>query len=191
MEVVKTIRPRITLIAAIGASVVSAVAIGSVVASHNFAQITGVLCTLGIIDLIVWLLFVEPKIKYDTQGLVIVNPLRIFQADWAAIEKFDTRYGLAAVVGDKKFTAWSAPAPGRREVAKVNARDFRGTPMQGEAFVEPGRIHYVESGKAFWLLDAVRQESTGQTRNVKTSPNWRGLASLVAIALLTYLNLHV
>ena len=191
MEGVKTIRPRITLIAAIGAAVVSAASIVSVVAAHNWAQLTGLLCTVGIIDLIIWLLFIEPKIKYDTEGLVIINPLRIFRADWAAVDKLDTRFGLAAVFGNKKFTAWSAPAPSRREVAKVSARDFRGTPMDGDAFVEPGRIHYVESGKAFWLLEAVRNESTGQTRNVKTTPNWRGLASLVAIALLAYLNLHV
>jgi hypothetical protein len=188
---VNTIRPKVSLYAGIGAGIVTLSGIIPAVIAGTWGQLPGLLCTVAAIDLAVWVFFINPRIVYDSEQVVVVNPLRVFKADWAAVEGFETKFGLAVVTSNKKFVAWSAPAPSRREVRRISKHDLKGTSLENEPFIEPGMVHGFESGSAFWQLEEVRALKTAKTRAVKVSTNWLSLAALLVIAGLAYIDLQI
>ncbi len=62
-----------------------------------------------------WLLFWQPHIHKDVseQGVIIVTLLRTHQITWGQIVRLETRWALEIFTEKRKYTAWSAPAPGR------------------------------------------------------------------------------
>jgi hypothetical protein len=190
MEVMTTIRPKVSLYSAIGAGLVTLSAIIPTMFAGAWAELPGLLCTLAIIDVAVWLIFINPRIQFDENRVIVTNPLRVFTASWGAIKGFETRFGLTFVTQGKKFVAWSAPAPSRREIRRVDKRDLRGTELANHEFVEPGLIRGFESGNAYWQFEQLRENATTEA-SVKISVNWLTLAGIVAIALLAYIDLHL
>jgi hypothetical protein len=175
---VNTIRPKVSLYAGIGAGIVTLLAIVPAIFAGAWAQLPGLICTIAAIDLGVWVFFINPRICYDAERVIVVNPLRVFKADWAAVEGFETKFGLAIVTATKKFVAWSAPAPSRREVRRIS-------------FIEPGLVHGFESGSAFWQLEEVRAGNTAKTKTINVSTNWLSVIALLVIAGLAYIDLHI
>jgi hypothetical protein len=188
---VNTIRPKVSLYAGIGAGIATLLAIVPTVAVGAWGQFPILICMIAAIDLAVWVFFINPRISYTADRIVVVNPLRIFKADWLAVEGFETKFGLAVVTGTKKFVAWSAPAPSRREVRRISRHDLKGTSLENQAFIEPGLVHGFESGSAYWQLEEVRARNTAKTNAVKVSTNWLSIVALLVIAGLAYIGLHL
>jgi hypothetical protein len=188
---VNTIRPKVSLYAGIGAGIVTLLAVVPAIFVGAWAQLPGLICTIAAIDLGVWVFFINPRICYDAERVIVVNPLRVFKADWAAVEGFETKFGLAIVTATKKFVAWSAPAPSRREVRRISKHDLKGTSLENQAFIEPGLVHGFESGSAFWQLEEVRAGNTAKTKTINVSTNWLSVIALLVIAGLAYIDLHI
>jgi len=191
MEHVTTIRPKVSLYAGIGALAVSLIALIPALIAGSWASLPVLACTLLAIDVAVFVFFISPKIQFDDRGVIVTNPLRVFKADWAAILKFETKFGLTFVTESKKFVAWSAPAPSRREVRRITKHDLKGTSLENLEYIEPGLTHASESGSTFWQLEAVRLKNTAGTKAVKLSTNWIGVAGLVLVLVLGYVDLHL
>jgi hypothetical protein len=188
---VNTIRPKVALYAGIGAGLVTLLAVIPALVAGVWNQLPGLLLTVGAIDIAVWVFFINPRIKFDDDRVEVINPLRIFRADWGAVEGFETKFGLAFVTKGKKFVAWSAPAPSRREVRRITRHDLKGTSLENQTFVEPGLIQGFESGSALWQLEQVRATNAAETGTVKVSTNWLSLVALLAVAILAYIDLHI
>lgn len=191
IETMTTIRPKVSLYSAIGAGLVTLLAIVPTIFAGAWAQLPSLLCTLAIIDILIWLMFINPRIEFDENRVVVINPFRVFSSEWGAIKGFETKFGLTFVTEGKKFVAWSAPAPSRREIRRVDKRDLRGTELAKHEFVEPGLIRGFESGNAYWQFEELRSKSISQDASVRISPNWLTLAGILAIALLAYIDLHL
>jgi hypothetical protein len=188
---VNTIRPKVSLYAGIGAGIITLLAVVPALFAGAWNHLPGLICTIAAIDLGVWVFFINPRISYDTERVIVVNPLRIFKADWAAVTGFETKFGLAIVTASKKFVAWSAPAPSRREVRRISKHDLKGTSLENQPFIEPGLVHGFESGTAFWQLEEVRASNTAKTETVNVSTNWLSVIALLVIAGLAYIDLHI
>jgi len=187
----KVIRPSITRYSIIGTSLVNLSAVVSVFATNTIDYLPSLISALGFFDVAMWLLFVEPRIRFDENTLIITNPLRVLVADWAAVRGFETKFGLTAVWADGKFVSWSAPSPSRLTARRIRSVDLRGTRLQGQPYIEPGQLASSESGSALLQLERAREVSQNQNAVAKVTINWVGAAGLVAVLALGYLALHV
>jgi hypothetical protein len=188
---VKVIRPRILGYAVAGAAAISLLAIGSTVFTGTFVKSMGGLCLLAAFDILVWLFFVEPKVRFDSNHVEIRNPLRVLKASWAAVSGFETKFGLSVVTEHRKFVAWSAPAPSRREAGRIRSSELKGTELQGQPIIEPGHLETSESGSLFGQLKAAKDSSKNLDQTESVSLNLAGVAGIAAALLLTYLSLHL
>jgi hypothetical protein len=186
----KVIRPSITRYSIIGTSVVNLSAVVSVFATNTINYLPSLISALGFFDVAIWLLFVEPRIRFDENTLIITNPLRVLVADWAAVRGFETKFGLTAVWADGKFVSWSAPSPSRLTASRIRKVDLRGTSLQGEPYIEPGQLASSESGSALIQLEQARQLSQNQNAIAKVTLNWIGVGGLLAALALGFVALH-
>lgn len=186
-----TIRPRIGRYALIGFAVIAASALIATAVAGAFRAFPTLLASLLAFLAAIWAMFIEPRIWFSESELEVRNPLRVLRISWAAVDSFETKYGLTVVSGTKKFVAWSAPAPTRREVRKLNSRDLIGTPLQGLEYIEPGTTAHSESGMVLNQLLVARAACTSDARTLKVSFNWLGFAAIAAAIGFGYLALHL
>ncbi|MCX8529758.1 MAG: hypothetical protein ORN27_06810 [Rhodoluna sp.] len=184
------IRPRLARYAVIGTSAISLSAIVSALVAGNLKQLPSLLVVLGFFGVAVWLFFVEPRITFDENQIVVRNPLRVFKADWAAVKGFETRYGLTILWSGRKFVAWSAPSPSRLQARRIDKHELKGTDLQGLEYIEPGRTPNSASGEALLQLEVARAASKNVKADATVTMNWYGVAGLVAVCALGYLALH-
>jgi hypothetical protein len=190
MDFVITIRPKISLYAGIGIGIVTLLGLISAIAAQTWNYLPSLIFSLAAIDILVWLFVISPNIKFDESRVVVTNPIRILSADWGAIKGFETKYGLTFVVESKKFVAWSAPAPTRREVKRITRHDLKGTSLEKLEFIEPGLTHHSESGSVYWQLEEVRNNAANSAKQFTIGTNWLGVAALLIALVLAYLGLH-
>jgi hypothetical protein len=190
MDFVTTIRPKISLYAGIGIGIVTLLGLISAIAAQTWNYLPSLIFSLAAIDILVWLFVISPNIKFDESRVVVTNPIRILSADWGAIKGFETKYGLTFVVESKKFVAWSAPAPTRREVKRITRHDLKGTSLEKLEFIEPGLTHHSESGSVYWQLEEVRNNAANSAKRFTIGTNWLGVAALLIALVLAYLGLH-
>ncbi len=143
-----------------------------------------------VIDILVWMFFFEPRILYSEAGVEIRNPLRVFRAEWAAVTGFDTRYGLGVIVDRRPFVAWSAPAPTRRQVSRIERDEFRGTEFDGAAVAAPGVSLGSQSGSALALLSEAKNSCSSESARHSVTMNWYGVAGLILATVLSFLAFH-
>jgi hypothetical protein len=186
----KVIRPRVAKIVVIAGGAVNLIAIVALVLGTNKTELLSLLGILALIDVSLWLFFVEPRIEFDHKCVKIVNPIRVFRADWAAVERFETKFGLSVVTKNKSFVAWSAPAPSRRQVSRLTPQELKGTALSGLSYIEPGLVQNSESGSAYLELEAARSACKSDKVNTFVTMNWLGVAALIAIAVLAAVTLH-
>jgi hypothetical protein len=190
IEFVTTIRPKISLYAGIGVGLITLLGLISAMVSQSWSSLPSLALSLASIDILVWLFIISPSIKFDDNGVIVTNPIRVLRADWGAIKGFETKFGLTFVTETKKFVAWSAPAPSRREVRRIDRHELKGTSLEKLEFIEPGLTHNSESGSVYWQLDEVRSKTLNTAKHAIVSTNWLGVAALVAALGLAYLGLH-
>lgn len=116
-----------------------------------FLQTLAVTATVGIL---IHELLVKPKIEIDEYGVRITNPLRTFVVQWGAIERIDTKWGLALYTARIKVQAWSAPAPGRH--SSLRSTKFDGKHLPESTYlagtIRPGDLVSSDSGAAAYAI---------------------------------------
>jgi hypothetical protein len=81
---------------------------------------------------LLWLFVVRPSAVIHAEGVRLVNPMRVVDVTWPAIEEVRSRWALELYSGGRKFTAWAVPSdPGRprygRQALSIGANRVRGT----------------------------------------------------------------
>jgi hypothetical protein len=92
---------------------------------------------------LLWLFVVRPSAVIHAEGVRLVNPMRVVDVTWPAIEEVRSRWALELFAGGRKFTAWGVPAdPGRprygRQALAIGANRLRG-PAAPEVDPRPKR----------------------------------------------------
>ena len=159
-----------------------------------FARDFGIASALGSVPLAVLLvygsavMFWLPRVEVDDGGVRIVNLIRSHYISWGAIDRVDTRYALAVFVGQKKYTAWGAPAPGRH--AAFFATKDQGQHLPDSTYlagtVRPGDLVTSESGAAAAVIRNRWEKTQGQDliSSVNTAWHFRTIAALITLTLL-------
>ena len=144
------------------------------------------------------LLLVRPRITVSDEGVRVVNPLSNYSASWEAIERIDTKWGLALYVANRKIQAWSAPAPGRH--SSLRSSKFEGRHLPESSYlagtIRPGDLVSSDSGAAAYAIRSEweRRRDLGMLVGEPTHSknfDWRLLAMLgllLALAVLANLN---
>jgi hypothetical protein len=185
------IRPRLARYAVIGTAVIGLSAVVSTLVAGSFDKLPSLLAILGVFSVAVWLFFVEPRICFDENQIVVRNPLRVFKADWAAVKGFETKFGLTILWSGRKFVAWSAPSPSRIQARRIDKHELKGSDLEGLEYIEPGRTPNSASGEALLQLEVAREASKNVNTKVTVTMNWFGVAGLLAFCALGYLALHL
>lgn len=85
----------------------------------------------ALVALVVYAVFWRPVVEVDDHGVLLVNVLRDVRVPFARLDAVDTHYALRLEVGDRSFTAWAAPAPGRTSAMSLSRRDAAATALLG------------------------------------------------------------
>jgi hypothetical protein len=184
------IRPRLARYAVIGTAVIALRAVVSTLVAGSVDKLPSLLGILGFFAVAVWLFFVEPRICFDENQIVVRNPLRVFKADWAAVKGFETKFGLTILWSGRKFVAWSAPSPSRIQARRIDRHELKGTGQEGLEYIEPGRTPNSASGEALLQLESAREASKNVKADATVTMNWFGVAGLIATIALGYVALH-
>jgi len=174
------------------------------------ALVTGLLVALGLINTLIsggtqaiqgslvfsllliylaWLLFWQPNLKVSDGGVIIVNLLRTHQIPWDQILRIDTRWALQIDTEKAKYTAWSAPAPGRH--TGLLASKDQGQHLPSSSYiagtVRPGDLVNTDSGAAAAHIRRVWEEKRGQSQSFEERTSW-SKAKLSVLLLLIFAN---
>jgi hypothetical protein len=87
---------------------------------------------------LVWLFVVRPCAVVHAAGVRLVNPLRVVDLTWPAIDEIRSKWALELLHEGRKYTAWGIPAdPGRpkygRSMLTLGASKVLGRDAQPEA----------------------------------------------------------
>lgn len=136
-----------------------------------------------------WLLLWRPSVVCFADRAQLRNLVRDVTVPYALIDDIDTRFTLTLVVGEKRYTAWGAPAPGKLRAMNIRAADRPGDDLPHElralGSVRPGDLTSTASGAPATVirraLDARR--ARGDTRREgAVTIQWRaGLLAASAV----------
>ncbi|MEN9854377.1 MAG: hypothetical protein RLZ30_486 [Actinomycetota bacterium] len=133
-----------------------------------------------------WLLFWQPHIEVSEQGVIIVNLLRTHQIPWGQIVRIDTRWALEIFTEKRKYTAWSAPAPGRH-TSMLASRD-QGEHLPKSSYVagtvRPGDLVNTDSGSAAARIRALWEQKKDQVTTAEEQTSWSKAKLIVLFVLL-------
>ena len=135
---------------------------------------------------LVWLLFWQPHIEVAEQGVIIVNLLRTHQIPWGQIVRIDTRWALEIFTEKRKYTAWSAPAPGRH-TSMLASRD-QGEHLPKSSYVagtvRPGDLVNTDSGSAAARIRALWEQRKDQLVTAEELTSWSKAKLIFLLVLL-------
>ena len=145
-------------------SCVMALAFITSIANQGVAEAIRSLPVIALLVFIVVILFWLPRVEIDEGGVRIINVIRTHYVSWGAISRIDTRYALTLFVGEKKYVAWGATAPGRH-AAFFATRD-QGTHLPESTYlagtVRPGDLVTSDSGAAAAVIRQRWEKLQGQ-----------------------------
>ena len=109
---------------------------------------------LALTALSCWATFWRPEVVVDDGGIHVVNVFRTIDVPWPSLRAVDTKWALTLITDHGRFTAWAAPAPGRRSAARHDRGDLRRLPsgMRVAGAIRPGDLPGSESGSAALLI---------------------------------------
>lgn len=133
-----------------------------------------------------WLLFWQPHITLSDQGVTIVNLLRTHELPWPRILRIDTRWALELFTEERKYTAWSAPAPGRHTglLASKDQGEHLPKTTYLAGTVRPGDLVNTDSGAASARVRTLWEEKRNQISNEQTRTTWSKAKLFVLLLLL-------
>jgi len=133
-----------------------------------------------------WLLFWQPHIEVSEQGVIIVNLVRTHQITWGQIVRIDTRWALEIFTEKRKYTAWSAPAPGRH-TSMLASRD-QGEHLPKSSYVagtvRPGDLVNTDSGSAAARIRALWEQRKDQLVTAEEQTSWSKAKLIFLLVLL-------
>jgi hypothetical protein len=105
---VTTLRPSSSVvIGAVGALAGLALLTPALLASPRDWAIVASL-VLGLV--LLWLFVVRPCARIHADGIQLVNPLRVVDLTWPAIQEVRSKWALELVASGRRYTAWGVPA---------------------------------------------------------------------------------
>lgn len=142
-----------------------------------------------------WMTFWAPAVAIDPSGVTLRNIVRSHRVTWPAIQRIDTKYTLTLVTANRKFTAWSAPAPSRFSMINARKQELRSLPestYRAGYSVGIGDLPTSDSGVAAYhirlrweaLRDAGHLDAGVEGTGVVTTWHRRQLLALVGLILL-------
>lgn len=133
-----------------------------------------------------WLLFWQPHITLSDQGVTIINLLRTHEIPWPQIMRIDTRWALELFTEERKYTAWSAPAPGRHTglLASKDQGEHLPKTTYLAGTVRPGDLVNTDSGAASARVRTLWEEKRNQISNEQTRTTWSKAKLFVLLLLL-------
>ena len=135
---------------------------------------------------LVWLLFWQPHIEVSEQSVIIVNLVRTHQIPWGQIVRIDTRWALEIFTEKRKYTAWSAPAPGRH--TSMLASKDQGEHLPKSSYVagtvRPGDLVNTDSGSAAARIRAIWEQKKDQVGAEEEQTSWSKAKLIVLFVLL-------
>ena len=108
----QTLRPGSAVAVGIAAGVAGVALLGPVVlsADRSWGLVSG-----GVFALVlVWLFVVRPAAVLHAEGVRLINPMRVVDLTWPAIDEVRSRWVLELVSDGHKYTAWGLPADSSR-----------------------------------------------------------------------------
>ena len=133
-----------------------------------------------------WLLFWQPHIEVSEQSVIIVNLVRTHQIPWGQIVRIDTRWALEIFTEKRKYTAWSAPAPGRH--TSMLASKDQGEHLPKSSYVagtvRPGDLVNTDSGSAAARIRAIWEQKKDQVLTAEEQTSWSKAKLIVLFVLL-------
>ncbi|WP_336920861.1 PH domain-containing protein [Aquipuribacter sp. SD81] len=151
---------------------------------------------LGLSCALVHALFWHPAVRADVTGVELVNVWRRVHLPWSTLTDLDTRWALTLEAGGRRWTAWAAPASGRR----FRAVQRREAPWaaRGAEGIEGSRAPGSSAGEAAVLVEsrwerwrtaptAERATGTGETRTAWCPSSLVPTAVSLALLLLALL----
>ena len=133
-----------------------------------------------------WLLFWQPHIEVSEQGVIIVNLVRTHQITWGQIVRIDTRWALEIFTEKRKYTAWSAPAPGRH--TSMLASKDQGEHLPKSSYVagtvRPGDLVNTDSGSAAARIRALWEQRKDQLVTGEEQTSWSKAKLIFLLVLL-------
>jgi len=81
-----------------------------------------------LVGYVCWMTFWAPSVTIDPSGVTVRNIARSHRITWPAIQRIDTKYTLTLFAADRKYAAWSAPAPSRFSMMNAHKQDLHALP---------------------------------------------------------------
>ncbi len=133
-----------------------------------------------------WLLFWQPHLEVSEQGVIIVNLLRTHRIPWSQIVRIDTRWALELYTEKRKYTAWSAPAPGRHTSMLASADQGEHLPKSSyvAGTVRPGDLVNTDSGSAAARIRALWEQRKDEAVTEEEQTSWSKAKLIVLLVLL-------
>ncbi|WP_431277594.1 PH domain-containing protein [Leifsonia poae] len=144
--------------------------------------------------LVAWSALWRPLLVVATEGVTVRNVLSTIEIPWAALINVDTKYALTLYTPGRKFSVWSAPAPGTARTLRATRNETRGRvgkPSVADTVRRPGDLLSTESGQAAevirrrWsdLRDSGRLDAgVADQTPVTVHWHWAELAGMVLLA---------
>ncbi|WP_323099236.1 PH domain-containing protein [Intrasporangium sp. YIM S08009] len=117
--------------------------------------------SIALAFVLLWLFVVRPSAVIHAEGVRLINPMRVVDVTWPAIDEVRSRWALELFSGGRKFTAWAVPSdPGRprygRQALAIGANRLRG-PAAPEVDPRPKRPK-IEAQTVAAEIEALREE---------------------------------
>jgi hypothetical protein len=162
------LRQSSTMFAPVALWLFCAVAVADAVIEGTAGFTVRVVALMSLLAYAAWMLLASPCLVVETDGLRIVNPLRVHWIPFGALDEVRVR-GLTTFVaheeagGLRSVTSWNAPGQPRKYAAET-------PPVAG----------IIERARAAW-----ESRSRGVTTTAVMVTSWRVRAALVLAALVT------
>lgn len=135
---------------------------------RSWALISSVMLAL----VLLWLFVVRPCVVIHSEGIRLVNPMRVVELTWPVITDVRSRWALELTAEGRRYTAWGVPAdPGRprygRGMLTVGANKVRGkgtTEVPTKSKVEAQAV----AAEVEERLAADRRRKDGRTPRIAT-----------------------
>ena len=135
---------------------------------RSWALISSVVFAL----VLLWLFVVRPCVVIHSEGIRLVNPMRVVELTWPVITDVRSRWALELTAEGRRYTAWGVPAdPGRprygRGMLTVGANKVRGkgtTEVPTKSKVEAQAV----AAEVEERLAADRRRKDGRTPRIAT-----------------------
>lgn len=131
--------------------------------------------------------FYTPKVSVSDREVVIENILRSHRLSMSAIKRIDTKWSLTLFTEKAKYSAWSAPAPGRH--SSIFASRDQGSHLPESTYlagtVRPGDLISSDSGAPAAYIRRLWEQRGGE---VVEQTHWH-IGRIVLLAIFVAANL--